>query len=409
LLIQPLFHLDLGASVDLSQDTEVIRITLKNKTSFVSTWGGREGTPEISAPTRPIRYESLFSVAESAPFGGLLCRVEFGPDDGVAQESFRLLQTGAGYVATIPLDELVPVKDRKRAVLQVLYVIKMVHGKTVTLGLITIDEMILEQDENVVAVLDILGFTEIMASTLSSQTMDDFEKLLVNTILSPSKFSASFLSSDALFFNEKNDLMLPEEGQALNCVFISDTIILYFNPTAPIDIKKMFGSVSLLVGMAVQMGWLLRGAIEVGSFRSVRDEKIYFGTALLKAHKLELAQEWGGCILGPDITKRFLREIEPLEQEGLLVEYPCPLKADARKDLPEAPRLAVNWAYYKHELGDRKEALKKHLSKAPTTAKVKVENTIKFLEFLEKKGLVSAAHMEFQSYNLRSSTRKKNA
>src|SRR5262245_48472441 len=132
LLIQPLFHLDPGAVVDLSQDTEVIRITLKDKRLFVSTWGNRNGTPEISPPTRPIRYKSMFAVQASAQYGGLLCRVEFGLDDGVSQESFRLLQAGAGYVATLPLDELVPVKERKRAVLQILYVIKMVQDITVT-------------------------------------------------------------------------------------------------------------------------------------------------------------------------------------------------------------------------------------------------------------------------------------
>ncbi len=130
---------------------------------------------------------------------------------------------------------------------------------------------------------------------------------------------------------------------------------------------------------------------------------MYFGTALLGAHRLELAQEWAGCVIGPEALRRFSGEIPPLLEEGLLVQYPCPIKPNTK--LSFEPTIVLNWAYYQTGLGDRATLLRDALANAPAEAKRKVEHTQSFLNFLSSHNLASKATMTKRGFRIDSKGR----
>src|SRR5262249_46630731 len=151
---------------------------------------------------------------------------------------------------------------------------------------------------------------------------------------------------------------------------ISDTVVLYLRQKTYQPLQVMCEAVSLFMASALQMGWLFRGAIDIESFRADEHSRLFLGRALINAHELEMAQNWGGCILSVNASPRFPDEVLKMKSRGLLVDYTIPFKPESGVTTRHA---AVNWAHF--ALGDddkRRSRLEAMLTSAPQRARAKV-------------------------------------
>jgi len=362
-----------------------------------------EGDPTVTTPPKNIRFKELFSIPSTAQFGGMLCLCRIGPEEGLSNETLRILKAGVGYYCDIPLDLGPEPSEEQPAIVRLLHVLQRTSTEAIALGLLTIDKRtVLSKDENLIAMVDILGFSDIMSKELARSSMDEFETRLVNTLIAPALAIGTTLSFDSFIIDENDEVVVSEQMLPLEVALISDTILLYWRQTTrrSASLKVLCETLAYLFDIARAMGWLMRGAVEVGSFRAIRDKNVYFGTALLKAHRLELAQDWAGCVLGAEVVQRFPEEIAHMKQKGLIVEYPCPIKDQFRGKLSFEPRFALNWAYSQNALGDREKFLRNTLAKAPLEAKMKLKNTQSFLKFLAAHDLESKASLTKRGFRI---------
>jgi hypothetical protein len=242
----------------------------------------------------------------------------------------------------------------------------------------------MKKDENLVAVLDILGYSDLMLR----HSLDTLETIIVNGLLG-TLLTAKIVSGEyVVVANEvadENELIEYSELVQVEYGIISDTIVLY----PKVDIEKPLTTlcitVSVLMSELLNVGILLRGGIEADTFRAVEGHTIYIGRAIIGAHKLEIAQNWAGCVLTRNVVRKFPKEIKKLRSDGLIVEYDIPLKQAPNPK--EWSRLAINWFYYRiGEHWERRERLYRQFVDAPESAQGKVMATINFLRYLETLG-----------------------
>lgn len=247
-------------------------------------------------------------------------------------------------------------------------------------------------DENIVAVLDILGYTRL----LEAMSLNDLQELIQNGILG-ALHTSQLLSGEVLVIDRDGALCEYSKVLTVKYGVISDTIILYPKPGADNPLTTLCTTVSVLMSELLAHGVLLRGAIDVDTFRKLEGETIFIGRALVGAHRLELAQDWSGCSLTGRTARRFSREMKQMRSKGLIVEYKIPLKA--RIDRRSRPRWALNWFYYNLNNPRAKLAqLQKEYNRAPQSAKNKVLAAIRFAEFLDAAGLCFSAPVRKKLY-----------
>jgi hypothetical protein len=244
----------------------------------------------------------------------------------------------------------------------------------------------MKRDENIVAVLDILGYSQL----LEEMSMDALESLIEHGLLG-ALYTAKLLSNEIVVVDEGWELR--EYSKLVNVEYgvISDTIVLYPKVGVNNPLTTLCTTVSVLMSELLAVGMLLRGAIDVGTFRKLEEHTIFIGQAIIRAHKLEIAQNWSGCSLTGRTARRFSNELKHLRSDGLLVEYTIPLKKGVDHAL--RPRWALNWFYYQLNSNpvEQKNRLHNELTQAPDSAKEKVLATIRFKEFLDSVGLSCCA------------------
>jgi hypothetical protein len=236
------------------------------------------------------------------------------------------------------------------------------------------------RDENIVAVLDILGYTRL----LEEMSLDDLESLIQRGILG-SLHTAKLLSGEVVVVDD-GALRGYEKIVRIEYAVVSDTIILYPKHAISSPLKTLCETVSLLMRELLAHGVLLRGALDVGTFRRMGTEPIFFGRALVGAHQLEVAQNWSGCSLTGRLARRFSKQVNQIRRDGLLVDYPVPMKPGVYRE--HTPRWALNWFYY--DMNDqvaKRARLQGALDDAPDSAKEKVIAAIEFERFLKRTGL----------------------
>jgi len=140
------------------------------------------------------------------------------------------------------------------------------------------------------------------------------------------------------------------------------------------------------------MGWLFRGAIDVGPFVEIAEHRIFAGQALVWAYDLEHNQEWCGCQISSRIISRFPEMVEFLIKDGVFCAYPIPVK----KGLPtsEDP-LALNWCLYSLQT-DRLDQLQKlRMATSDPAALRKIDATCEFVQEMRRRSLESAVELSF--------------
>ena len=152
-------------------------------------------------------------------------------------------------------------------------------------------------------------------------------------------------------------------------------------------------AVSIILDMAQELDWLLRGAIDVDTFRVVKEHTVFIGKALVNAHRLEMAQEWSGCILSENVQSRFAADISAMRRKGLVVDFEVPFKKSLSK-VTSKNYPAINWCYFETGWGNlRIPRLMAKLATAPKEAQRKISETLKFAQAMQSRGLFSTGHI----------------
>ncbi len=367
-----------GGTLELSESPLLIRSKLGDEVSVTDPLEPERKLPaDTSAP-----FNEILAMSATAETNVLIARFDLDEEEQLDDEVLSLIRNGAQYTVSLGQgDDEDPGSPELHAVM--FYVLREGTGGLSLLGLLDIaPPRIFDDDENAVAVLDILGFSNIIRDT----SLDELEKKFTNGILGI-LMVASGLSSGAIVFDDDQNLQFPELASQVAYGVISDTLVLYPKPGTQEPIRVLCETVALLMDWVLMSNWLLRGAIVVGKFRALPDRNVYLGDALLEAHNLELAQQWCGCVLGRNAVARFPDEISGLAERGLILEYNVPFKEAP----PEgASRYALNWCYYQRGPDPaRIVAIEKLSNTADESGHEKIENTLSFVRELEEREMVS--------------------
>lgn len=188
--------------------------------------------------------------------------------------------------------------------------------------------------KRLVAIVDIIGYSELVCKVPCSEVMREFElrvrgwfkKHLDKTFI----HFASFPYADL-----RNELFVE-----LNFINFSDTFLIYTPDTSLASFISITTACAGMIFCCLSQGYPLRGAITSGDLCVSEDQSLYIGEALIQAHTLEKKQEWCGAILDkrlcqnpeyPDTVSHFIKV-------GLLVKYNVPSKKDDLNDY-----LAIGW------------------------------------------------------------------
>lgn len=228
------------------------------------------------------------------------------------------------------------------------------------------------RDNNVVAVLDLLGFSQI----IEKESLDEIECRYTQTLMSGLTLSG-LASIGAFVFDGKGNLDAGEDLWTVSFGVFSDTVVIYPRRLVGHPIRATCEVVASLIDVALQGDWLFRGGVDFGSFRALPGHNLYIGKALISAHRLETMQNWAGAIVSERAQQKYPHEIAEMKDEHLLVDYPVPIKTES--GVAEKMCLAVNWCYFdmRWQHPRRYKLLSLH-EEAPDKAKAKVQATIDF-------------------------------
>lgn len=186
-------------------------------------------------------------------------------------------------------------------------------------------------EKAMVAVCDILGFSNIVKSTTQNKLKTYHIENITNVI-------------KTAFSNYKNPSSKPQsnievfKNNLLGYAFFSDTVLIYSVHDSRDGWRNVLNSAAKLLSYPILTPYKFRIGIAYGEFYYNQKENIFIGKALVEAAKLESRQEWSGAALTNDAAKKF-KGILP--EEGLLVEYNVPVKQKYYKRFENLT--VINW------------------------------------------------------------------
>ena len=171
-----------------------------------------------------------------------------------------------------------------------------------------------------VAVVDILGFKNLVSSKSPKQILEDYFPYLLKAI-----YSAIHKKSTP---GEPPSLRELRDQNYVGFAWFSDTILLYSLEDNVPSYQKLIETVAWLLAHTVGTPELrLRAGIGYGEFIADTENDIYIGKALVEAYQLEKRQEWcGGAFT------QTAKEMIPEECWGgkfgncSVIEYDVPVK-----------------------------------------------------------------------------------
>lgn len=186
----------------------------------------------------------------------------------------------------------------------------------------------------------------------------------------------------------------------LNCLNISDTVLFWTN-------KCDYESLTELIKVAYKFNWLqilnnfpIRGSIIKGKIRLVSGNQInsnggsysvecLYGKGLIKAHEKAECQNWAGTVIDESIISDFEQNLKWKDfLSNYAVKYKVPYKID--KGLGEEYVLRVATGITNNTaLENTKDSILRvfkldNKSIEPESVQLKIENTLKFIEFLKE-------------------------
>ena len=171
----------------------------------------------------------------------------------------------------------------------------------------------------------------------------------------------------------------------------ADTIVILINNNGPFNELNIFNIISSFVTDSLNKGIAFRGAISRGKYYTNLSKNIFIGEAYYEAAQYCESTNWAGIIITPSLKKDLLQNnsIETLKEINIVKYDEIPFKLDIEKKSNLV--LVPNREHWFHcEIGSSDytnfKLLYKNIMKNDYTASVneKYENTIKFIEYLEK-------------------------
>lgn len=228
----------------------------------------------------------------------------------------------------------------------------------------------LEQQLYLVALFDVLGFSNLVAEKGSKAILETYQQLIDKVILSEgyTAFGRVKVGSNYLIGGSYTPIKY---------VYFSDTILLW---TTPVDIhvSPFLARCADLICEALKIGMPLRGSVCFGEAIMNKATNTFIGGAIVEASNIEKNQRWIGATLG---TAFFIPEFREAIIETLIVPLFC---EHFKEGMPlTSPYLTLDWVtrWKSKDYPDLTSILEKLREKAPEKNKVYYDNTINFVDF----------------------------
>jgi hypothetical protein len=247
-------------------------------------------------------------------------------------------------------------------------------------------------DQSYVAMVDILGFGELVTNNSHEQLRRTFDNLFTHAL----HYGLSFGTNvDSPKGGVQSDLAKAR----VNSLVISDSVILWTRDDSPNSFMDLTMTLRGFVSASFVFGFPLRGAVSRGPIEVTMGQNIassvviqtrVLGKSLVDAYRLEKKQDWSGCIFSHDVIEHYssnlvmqgfiFPSIQLLIEQDILAEYDIPMKNGV-----SIKHIALNWTNaWRNEL-DRAEVEEtfarfgKNIDGSDVRSKI--ENTIKFIDY----------------------------
>lgn len=231
----------------------------------------------------------------------------------------------------------------------------------------------LEQGLFLVALFDVLGFSNLMKDKGSKEILSIYQEL-INNVLLKKNYKAIERVKVA-----KNQYMMAATYTPIKYAYFSDTIILW-TTNKDTHITPFATKCADLICEALKIGIPLRGAISFGEATMNKGENIFLGKAIVEANEIEKTQRWIGASFGAAF---YLSEFKENISETLIVPLFCQhLKEDTKYAMPY---LTLDWInrWKTKNYPDLKSCLTSLMERAPEKNKSYYQNTIDFINHVE--------------------------
>ena len=222
-----------------------------------------------------------------------------------------------------------------------------------------------------VAILDLLGFRQMVEGASTSELAMRYETLLQQLVhLNQARERGGM---PALFPEH------PPGNPWCSRFIFSDTVVLISDADDVASCLRLLLHVWRILQLSISANMPFRGAVAYGEMYVNPEAQVFLGRPLTDAYDLERAQKWVGVAIHPsiqdglgdffgDFDKR--DTLDRVAQSHIFMRYPVPMAAGETRDLR-----VVNWRFNwiakqgtRHHLGDPKDP----------DARLKIENTLIF-------------------------------
>lgn len=230
-------------------------------------------------------------------------------------------------------------------------------------------------DNRAVAFIDVLGFKELIATKELQELAIIYERFL-----NDADFYNRFTNFAGQYFPKNTNISKP----IISYTF-SDSIILIANDDTEMSFISLVTYVWRLLQHSIFTKIPVRGGISYGEVCIFSNRNIVIGDGLTNAYLLESKQKWIGVSVDKSAYAQY-EEIFSDEVWGqffneLLIDYDVPLKSEHPNKLK-----AINWRVNLVLKAGTKAYLP--LQHSDPAVKEKALNTLKFAEFVKKRGKV---------------------
>jgi hypothetical protein len=170
-----------------------------------------------------------------------------------------------------------------------------------------------------VAVLDILGFSNLVKTNKLQEVVSIYEQFLNNIVW-------------------QSKTLVEIWGEEIEYRLFSDAIVAFSKGTLCTDFTNMRRFCQTLIGFSFLRGLLLRGAITKGELWI--NGNIVLGSPVVRAYELEKAQEWVGCVIEDHCIKGLQSEEKGHIEGKEIILYEVPMKK-GKVD----KQWALNWTW----------------------------------------------------------------
>jgi len=229
----------------------------------------------------------------------------------------------------------------------------------------------LEQHLYLIALFDVLGFSNLVVEKGSQVILDTYQKL-IDTVIHSEGYTA--------FGRVKlgSNYTIGGSYTPIKYVYFSDTIILWTSANDT-HVSPFLARCADLICEALKIGMPLRGSICFGEAVMNKAANTFIGGAIVEASNIEKNQKWIGATLGAAF---FLPELRDAVSETLIVSLFC---EHYKEEMPlMSPYLTLDWVtrWKSKNYPDLVSTLEKLKEKAPEKNKVYYDNTIKFVDYI---------------------------